>query len=176
MGGAGVRGVHSFLRADEFLPQIWRATRRLILMLIERATEVTDELVDAVQSLIPQLGSTKPTPTREQLSALVNSEASILFVARYPAETVSIRGILTLGIYPVPTGIRSIIEDVIVDEKFRRRGIAEALLKKAIDAAREAGAANVSLSANASREAANQLYQKLGFERRDSLFYIYHLK
>ena len=145
-------------------------------MYIERATRVTDELFIAGQSLIPQLGQNKPAPTREQLSALVNSQASILLVARYPEETDSISGILTLAIYPVPTGIRSIVEDVIVDEKFRRKGIAEALLKKAIAIAREAGAGNVSLSANASRPAANQLYQKLGFERRDSLFYIYHLK
>lgn len=145
-------------------------------MHIGRATEVTDELLDAVQALIPQLGPGKPTPTREQLSALVGSEASILLIARYPEETDSIRGVLTLGIYPVPTGVRSIVEDVIVDEKFRRNGIAEALLKKAIEVAREAGAGNVSLSANGSRDAANELYHKLGFTRRDSLFYIYHLK
>jgi ribosomal protein S18 acetylase RimI-like enzyme len=145
-------------------------------MFIRRATEVTDELFDAVQSLIPQLGPGKPTPTREQLSALVNSEASILLTARYPEKTDSIRGILTLAMYRVPTGIRSIVEDVIVDEEFRRKGIAEALLRQAIEAARKAGAGNISLSANESRQAANQLYQKLGFKRRDSLFYIHHLR
>ena len=145
-------------------------------MFIERATEVTDELLAAVQSLIPQLGPGKPTPTRDQLSALVNSEASILLIARYPEKSNPISGMLTLAIYHVPTGVRSIVEDVIVDENFRRKGIAEALLKEAIDRAREAGAGNVSLSANAAREAAHQLYQKLGFTRRNSLFYIHHFK
>jgi len=145
-------------------------------MFIERATEVTDELFAAVQSLIPQLGPGKPTPTRDQLSALVNSESSILLIARYPEKSDPICGMLTLAIYHVPTGVRSIVEDVIVDENFRRKGIAEALLKEAIDRAREAGAGNVSLSANAAREAAHQLYQKLGFTQRNSLFYIHHFK
>jgi ribosomal protein S18 acetylase RimI-like enzyme len=107
---------------------------------------------------------------------LIHSESSTLLVARYPDTKGPIAGILTLAIYRVPTGIRSIVEDVIVDENHRRLGIAEALLKKAVGIAREAGAGNVSLSANPTREAAHRLYEKLGFARRDSSFYILHLR
>ncbi|HUG33743.1 MAG TPA: GNAT family N-acetyltransferase [Anaerolineales bacterium] len=145
-------------------------------MYTERATEVTDELYAAIQSLIPQLGPNKIVPARKEIESLIQSESSILLVARLPGSDDPIAGILTLAIYRVPTGIRSIVEDVIVDEKYRRRGIAEALLKHAVEVAREAGAGNVSLSANPSREAAHRLYKKLGFSRRDSYFYILRLK
>jgi ribosomal protein S18 acetylase RimI-like enzyme len=145
-------------------------------MFIEPAAETTDELYRAIQSLVPQLGPGKVPPTRQELAALINSEASTLLVARHPAMNDPICGVLTLSIYRVPTGIRSIVEDVIVDVKYRRLGIAEGLLKRAIELAREAGAGNVSLSANPSREAAHQLYQKLGFARRNALAYIFHLK
>jgi len=145
-------------------------------MFIERAAETTDELFTAIQALVPQLGPGKIPPTRQELDALIDSEASLLLVARHPAQDDPIGGMLTLSIYRVPTGIRSIVEDVIVDAKYRRLGVAEALLMKAIDLAREAGAGNVSLSANPTREAAHRLYQKLGFKRREAHAYIYHLK
>jgi ribosomal protein S18 acetylase RimI-like enzyme len=145
-------------------------------MITERATEVTDELYAAIQSLIPQLGPNKVVPARREIESLIQSESSILLVARLPGSDDPIVGILTLAIYRVPTGVRSIVEDVIVDEGFRRHGIAEALLNKAIEVARNAGAGNVSLSANPSREAAHRLYQKLGFSRRDASFYILRLK
>ena len=71
---------------------------------------------------------------------------------------------------------RSIIEDVIVDQAMRRQGIAEALLKRAIEMAREAGAGGVSLTSNSQRTAANQLYQSMGFKRRETNAYSYDLK
>jgi len=76
----------------------------------------------------------------------------------------------------VPTGLRSIIEDVIVDESMRRRGIGEALMRRAIDLARELGAEGVALTSNPARAAANQLYQTMGFELRKTNPYFYKLK
>jgi ribosomal protein S18 acetylase RimI-like enzyme len=87
-----------------------------------------------------------------------------------------IAGILTLSVYRVPTGIRSIVEDVIVDETMRRRGIAEALMLRAIDLAREAGANGVALTSNPKREAANKLYQFMGFQKRETNAYFYKLE
>jgi ribosomal protein S18 acetylase RimI-like enzyme len=85
-------------------------------------------------------------------------------------------GILCLTVYRVPTGVRSIIEDVIVDESMRRRGIGEALVRRALELAREAGADGVSLTSNPKREAANQLYQSMGFQLRQTNPYFYKLK
>ena len=145
-------------------------------MHIETVSEVTGELLDALSRLIPQLSVHKKAPTRDELTALIHSEPSTLLIARYPDEKNTIAGMLTLVIYRVPTGIRSIIEDVVVDQAMRRQGIAEALMGRAIQMAREAGAGSVSLTSNAQRAAANQLYQSMGFKRRETNAYTYELK
>ena len=145
-------------------------------MHIEKVSEVTEELLDALQHLIPQLSAHKTAPTSDELTALVNSESSTLLIARVPDEKSAIVGMLTLAIYRVPTGIRSIVEDVVVDESMRRRGIAEALLRRAIELAREARAGGVALTSNSRRAAANHLYQSMGFKRRETNAYSYDLK
>jgi ribosomal protein S18 acetylase RimI-like enzyme len=145
-------------------------------MNIGKVSEATEELQEALQRLIPQLGVHKVPPNLKELNALIKSEASALVAARYPDENSAIAGILSLIIYRVPTGIRCIIEDVVVDEKMRRLGIGEALIRYAIELAREAGAEGVSLTSNSQREAANQLYQSLGFELRKTNPYVYKLK
>jgi GNAT superfamily N-acetyltransferase len=80
-------------------------------------------------------------------------------------------GALTLTVYRVPTGVRSIIEDVIVDKSARGGGVGEALMKRAIEVARERGASNISLTCNPMREAANKLYQRMGFKKRETNAY-----
>ena len=139
-------------------------------------SKVTEELYEALQRLVPQLGSHKASPSWEDLEELIRSEASLLVVARDPDEHGPIAGVLCLSIYRVPTGIRSIIEDVVVDEPHRRKGIGEGLLRHALDLAREAGAEGVSLTSSPQREAANQLYQSLGFQLRQTNPYFYRLK
>jgi ribosomal protein S18 acetylase RimI-like enzyme len=145
-------------------------------MHIGKVSDATEELHEALQRLVPQLGAHKSHPTRDELKALARSEASTLLIAREPDEESPIAGILSLTIYRVPTGLRSIIEDVIVDENMRRRGIGEALVRHAIELARAAGADGVSLTSNPRREAANQLYQSMGFELRPTNPYFYRLK
>jgi GNAT superfamily N-acetyltransferase len=145
-------------------------------MYIERVCEVSDELFETIKRLVPQLGIHQPIPTREELISLVNSELSTLWIAKYPDENAEIVGMLTMAIYRVPTGLRSIVEDVVVDQKMRRRGIAEALLHSAIDYARNVGVDGVALTSNPQREAANQLYLSVGFERRETNSYYYKIR
>ena len=145
-------------------------------MHIQRVSEVTGELHEALQRLVPQLGAHKVPPTREELEALVASASSILLVAYDPDDSGLLVGMLCLTVYRVPTGLRSMIEDVVVEGNARRRGIGEALMRKAIELAREAGAEGISLTSNPARQAANQLYQSLGFQLRQTNPYYYRLK
>lgn len=145
-------------------------------MYIERVSEATEELQHVLQRLVPQLGVHKIPPTLEELDELIKSESSTLLAARYPDENGTLAGILSLIVYRVPTGLRSIIEDLVVDEKLRTRGIGEALIRYAMELAREAGADGLSLTSNSRREAANHLYQSLGFELRKTNPYFYKLK
>lgn len=145
-------------------------------MHIRRVSEVTPELHESLNRLVPQLGAHKVPPTREELKELVGSESSTLLVAHEPDERGPIVGMLCLTVYRVPTGLRSMIEDVVVDGSARRKGIGEALMQRAIELAREAGAEGVSLTSNPQREAANLLYQSLGFQLRQTNPYFYRLK
>ncbi len=145
-------------------------------MEVLRVTQVTDEIVHAFQRLVPQLSSSSRPPTREELAEIVTSPATVLLIARDPDANDQIVGTLTLALFRIPTGLRAWIEDVIVDEKARRKGIGEALCRAALERARQAGAKTVDLTSRPSREAANRLYQRLGFELRETNTYRYHLE
>lgn len=135
---------------------------------IVEATEVNDALVEAFERLIPQLSSSNPPPSRERLVELVESEASTILLARSDGEVL---GSMTLVIFAIPTGIRAWIEDVVVDEAARGKGIGAALNLRAIEIARERGAKTIDLTSRPSREAANRLYARLGFEQRQTNVY-----
>lgn len=135
------------------------------------ADEVTDELVDAWVRLTPQLSSSSPPPSREQLDEIVSSPATQLLIAR--GDDGTILGSLTLVLFRIPTGLRAWIEDVVVDGEARGQGVGEALNRYAIDVAAERGARSVDLTSRPSREAANRLYQRLGFEPRETNVYRY---
>ena len=133
---------------------------------------VDDELVAAFGRLIPQLSSSSPPPSRDHLAALVASADTVLFVARLEGRIV---GSLTVAFYRIPTGLKAWIEDVVVDDVARGRGVAALLNRAAIDEARSRGAKDVSLTSRPSREEANRLYQRIGFARRDTNVYRYTL-
>ncbi|MFN3256853.1 MAG: GNAT family N-acetyltransferase [Ilumatobacter sp.] len=137
---------------------------------IEIATTVDDELVDAFARLIPQLSSSSPPPDAEALSALVHGDDTVVFLARVDEVIV---GSLTLAFYLIPTGLKAWIEDVVVDDDARGHGLGRRLNEAALDEAQRRGAKNVSLTSRPSREAANRLYQRIGFQIRETNLYRY---
>ncbi len=138
-------------------------------VVVSEAREITAELVEAFVRLIPQLSSSSPPTGHDELAEIVSSEASILFVARDSADRIV--GTLTLAVFRIPTGVRAWIEDVVVDGAARGTGAGEALVKAALDRAEAVGAKTVDLTSRPSREAANRLYVRLGFEARSTNVY-----
>jgi ribosomal protein S18 acetylase RimI-like enzyme len=136
---------------------------------VDEVTEVTAELVAAFARLIPQLSSSNPPPGHAELVDMATSPASVLLVAHN--GTGAIIGSLTLALFRVPTGLRAWIEDVVVDESARGAGAGEALVMEALRRAQRAGARSVDLTSRPSREAANRLYVRLGFEARTTNVY-----
>ena len=132
------------------------------------ANEVTDELKEAMDRLVPQLSKSNPPPPRETLRELVDSEASILFMAK---DHTGVLGTLTLILFRIPTGLRAWIEDVIVDDAARGKGVGRILNEVAIQHAFDQGAITVDLTSRPSREAANRLYARIGFVQRDTNVY-----
>lgn len=103
---------------------------------------------------------------------MVEGEQTVLFAARSGAEIV---GLLTLVVFRIPTAVRAWIEDVVVDESARGSGVGEALSRAALAEAARCGAKTVELTSRPSREAANRLYQRIGFVRRDTNVYRYEV-
>lgn len=142
-------------------------------MRIVEATDVDDRLVEAFARLIPQLSSSNPPPTAAELAEIVASPCTTLLLALDDDGTVL--GAMTLALFRIPTGLRAWIEDVVVDDAARGRGVGEAINRVAIERARAAGATTVDLTSRPSREAANRLYQRMGFEPRQTNVYRYSL-
>lgn len=130
-------------------------------------------LADALVDLVPQLSRSNPPPTLAAVEAMLANECITQFLAR--AEDGSIVGVATLAIFPIPTGRRAWIEDVIVDEASAGQGIGAQLTTAMLDHARALGCVSVDLTSRPSREAANHLYKKLGFQERDTNVYRFDL-
>ena len=143
-------------------------------MVTIRVAENADaELVEAYQRLIPQLSSSSPAPTEDELAAIIESDSATVLVAK--DERGTILGSMTLVVFRIPTGVRAWIEDVVVDTEARGMGIGQALNEYAIQLAEQAGAKTIDLTSRPSRESANRLYQRLGFVARETNVYRYSI-
>lgn len=129
---------------------------------------MSDEIVTSLGRLVGQLSRSAPALSRETLANVINCPTNTLLIARLDGELV---GMLSLVVFPIPTGVRAWIEDVAVDERCRGQGVGTALTQEAIRVAQAAGARSVDLTSRPSRVAANRLYEHLGFELRDSKVY-----
>src|ERR1700760_357081 len=123
---------------------------------VEVIADITDEDLAAVNGLIPQLSRSAPPLSADALKQIVSWDGNYLLIARDGDRVV---GMLTLVTFPIPTGLRAWIEDVVVDEAARGQGVGAA------------GARTVDLTSRPTRQAANRLYERLGFELRETNAY-----
>ncbi|WP_110310281.1 GNAT family N-acetyltransferase [Dysgonomonas alginatilytica] len=143
-------------------------------MEIERLVSVSDEVVESLGKLLIQLSPNGKSPTREYLHEMLSLSNIFLFLAK---EDGKIIGTFTLVLYKIPTGIKASIEDVVVDVDMRGKQIGEKMIRFAIDyAGTQLGVTKIDLTSSPSRIAANALYQKLGFVKRETNVYRFKLK
>ena len=135
---------------------------------VEVIADITDENLAAVNRLIPQLSRSAPPLSAEALKQIVSWDGNYLLIARDGDRVV---GMLTLVTFPIPTGLRAWIEDVVVDEAARGQGVGAALTQEAVRRSRAVGARTVDLTSRPTRQAANRLYERLGFELRETNAY-----
>jgi ribosomal protein S18 acetylase RimI-like enzyme len=140
---------------------------------VEVLEKVTGEAVEAFGRLLPQLSRSAPPLGQAELDAIVNCPANTVLLARSAGV---IAGTLTLVMFPLPSGLRAWIEDVVVDESARGQGIGETLTREAVRIAGEAGARTVDLTSRPAREAAGRLYERVGFQIRQSRVYRFTLR
>jgi ribosomal protein S18 acetylase RimI-like enzyme len=134
-------------------------------LIVEAATEADAELERAMAVLIPQLNPALAIPTRQHLAAMIAEPTTTLLIA---SEGSSIVGTATVIVFTSPARVKARIEDVVVDESARGRGVGEALVRECLNVARKRGARVVELESAKPREAANRLYVRMGFELRET--------
>ena len=136
---------------------------------IAQATEVSPGLVAAFARLLPQLTAGAPLLGAAELQEIVDGPGTALLVAHGPrAEIV---GAVTLVRFRIPSGLRARIESLVVDQDCRGQGVGQALCQAALALARRWQVDTVDLTSAPEREAANRLYQRLGFQRRTTHVY-----
>ena len=141
-------------------------------LIIEEVTTVTPDLPDAIRRLTSQLVTNfdEQSLSDEDVAAMINADTTSLFVAK-DITTQQIVGMITLVVYRVPSELRGVLEEIVVDEAYRGKKLGERLLNAALQKAKEKKVKGLGLTSRPSRVAANHLYQKLGFEKRDTNVY-----
>lgn len=136
-------------------------------MEIKQLKEITKEDALTLRKLMLEL-SENATTSHEQLNKVVQSENVFLFVA---VENEQIFGSISLATYNIPTGLKVWIEDVVVAQSARGKGIGRKLVQHAIDFAKTMNVAKIDLTSSFHRLPAIELYLKMGFEKRDTNLY-----
>ena len=139
-------------------------------VVIEEATELHPDLVEAFQRLMPQSHPTLSPPTEPELHEVIRSASTRLLLAR-DGDGGAVIGTATVVLYRTPARMHARLENVVVDEPARGRGAGEALTREAVKIAQDAGASVIELNTNARREVANRLYQRVGFARHHTNCY-----
>ena len=144
-------------------------------MTVELITAATPEIHEAMGRLIPQLSRSAAPMSEADVQRFLSQDSVHLFAFR-PDEADAqgnrpILGMLSLVAFEIPTGVRTWVEDVVVDEAARGQGAGFALVEAAVEHAKNVGARTVDLTSRPSREAANRLYQRAGFQLRETNVY-----
>ena len=146
-------------------------------MAVEVVRDYSDELLEAMNKLIPQLSSSTPQRSAEFVQDFLAQPSVFLFVYRPDSADENgetpILGMLSLATFDIPTGRRAWIEDVVVDEAARGQGAGQKLVEAAVEYAQEIGSKSVDLTSRPTREAANRLYRRAGFGLRETNVYRY---
>lgn len=137
---------------------------------IEQLKTFSPDITTAINNLLAQLSKDAKELDRNDIKGMIESKSNTLIVAKNSSDQ-KIIGMLTLVSYSTPIGKKAWLEDLVVDQNYRERGIATKLINFAIDKAKQIGATSLNLTSRPERIKANKVYIKLGFQRRNTNVY-----
>lgn len=137
---------------------------------IEQITEFNESEAEQIRSLSKQIGHNYKELTTEDYKQMITSPCNFLYVAK-EVTTGKIVGMITLLVIRIPYVKKSSFEDLVVDENYRGQGIGTLLLDHAISKAKSENAAYVDFTSRPRRIEGNELYKRLGFEKRETNVY-----
>ncbi|MBL6669326.1 MAG: GNAT family N-acetyltransferase [Flavobacteriaceae bacterium] len=120
-------------------------------------------LQDQISELFKQLS---PHTKQIQLHKIVGNKNQITMA--YCIENDKIIGIASMCIYKVISGNKGWIEDVVVDKNSRGKGIGKKLMQKLLEIGKEKELSEILLFTEDHRTHAIHLYNKLGFQEKES--------
>lgn len=139
-------------------------------MIIKELSTLSESQIKDILSLMGEL-----TPgivvTHEMLLQAVDSATSHFFTIL--EEDDRIIGCATLCVFDSPTGRKASVEDVVVSSSYRGQGLGKLLMQHVIAFAKtELRNVEIHLTSRPHRVAANQLYQQLGFQKKETNVYV----
>lgn len=135
---------------------------------IKQIEEFDSLVLNRVNELLNQLVSKPVVFTEQAFHSLLASDASKLFLVYVDCN---IAGMLTLGTYASPTGVKYWIEDVVVDQAYRGRSLGRKLINFTVDYVKGLGKGTLMLTSKPARIAANALYRSSGFQSKETNVY-----
>lgn len=153
---------------------------RLHAKLVE-VTEFSEDVLENVQRLLAQYTPNRSAFLKYTLCTILNSTSSHLFFLR-PERTATdsdekdqVWGMVTVNICQTCSSPRAWVDDFVIDEKYRRHGLAHTMMDQVLKFAHYLGAPSVMLTASNRRVAGNQFCKTFGFEHFDTNVYIYRM-
>jgi len=141
-------------------------------MIIQLLKKISLQELGEINHLVTQLARDPKPLSLDIVSFILKQPEFFWLVARDDCKkNMPIIGMASIIIYEIPTGKKGVIEDVVVDEKYRGQGLGRQLTQKLIDIAKQNYAKYIDLTSSPSRIAANELYKKMGFEKRETNVY-----
>lgn len=139
---------------------------------IEILTRPTGKDLADINILLTQIAAQPHFLSVRELKRITSQKSCRLVVVRTRVgQRFTIVGMASLTLVYIPTGLIAVVEDVVVDEDFRGRGLGTKLTRKLIDIASWMKAKHIGLYTNPARAAANAMYQKMGFVKKDTNYY-----
>jgi ribosomal protein S18 acetylase RimI-like enzyme len=135
---------------------------------IEVLDEVNEADAQAVSALMGQLSTRDPGDVEGKLKAIVQATDADIIAVRDEGRIV---GVVVINVIHKVLGREGRIDEIVVDESMRGRGLATKLMDKAAHELRDRGCTMVELTSSARREGANKLYKSLGYELRETNVY-----
>ena len=138
-------------------------------MRIEKINHSIPEVQQKINYFLNILTGKSGNVPSEQLDAILKSSNTHLFFA-FNEENTAV-GMITLVIYNTCLGKKAWVEDVVIDNIYQGQGLGRMIMEFVIEFARFEKVNILMLTSKPGRIAANKLYQKIGFEQKETNVY-----
>lgn len=139
-------------------------------IVIQQVTSFTPQTAESLRYLAKQLGKNYHELRDEDIKEMIASPNHFLFLA-IDTKNDKPAGMILAMVYRIPYVRKGYLDDLVVDEAYRGNGLGTKLLQTALDIAHKRGAAYVDFTSRPKRGAGNNLYEKLGFQKRETNVY-----